>query len=116
MKYSTSLATLIALTLAFAAHADVRSDIGYTALQQQFGSALPDGSNLTVLQVEAPEGYYTWMPSAAGGLAYLKMTYLIDPSPSVGCSAHATLVANYLANSTTSLLPRLGELQVASDS
>jgi hypothetical protein len=114
MKYRTSLATVITLALAFSAQADVKSDIGYTQLQQEFGAALPDGSNLTALQVEGYDSSGNYKPSATGGLAYLKVTDKIEYTPSLGCSSHATAVANFLANSTTSLLPRLSELQVAS--
>ncbi len=113
MKYS-QLIRLLPLTLTLVVHADVKSDIGYTELQQEFGAALPDGSNLTVLQVDGPDSSRNWRPSPSGGLAYLKMSYPIDPIPSIGYASHATAVANYLANSSTSVLPRLGELQVAS--
>ncbi|MBK8475437.1 MAG: hypothetical protein IPL39_03780 [Opitutaceae bacterium] len=80
MKYRY-LIRLLPLTLTLAVHADVKSDIGYTELQQEFGAALPDGSNLTVLQVEAPDSSRNWRPSASGGLAYLKMSYPVDSSP-----------------------------------
>ena len=114
MKYRTILSILVALTLSFAVHATVQDEIGYTELKQEFGAALPDGSNLSVLQVEGFDSSGNWRPSASGGLAYLKMIYPIDPSPSSGCATHATAVTNYLANSSTSLLPKLQELQVAS--
>ena len=114
MTYRTILTSLVTLALAFAAHADVKSDIGYTELKAEFGDALPDGSNLTVLQVEAPDGAGNWGPSASGGLAYLEISYPFNPVLPTGSSAHANLVANHLANSNTSLLPKLGKLQSAS--
>lgn len=50
------VAWLLAWGIAQPALADYKNDIGYTRRAQELGSALPDGSGVTVMQVEASTG------------------------------------------------------------
>lgn len=104
------LPLLISTTLAAALHASIQSDIGYTQLKEEYGAALPDGSNLTMLQVEAPNSSGNWRPAVSGGIAYVKIAYPMDATLCSGTSSHANQVAANFASSTVSVLPKLGSL------
>ncbi len=114
MKFPTSLASLLTLSLLLSARADLKSDIGYTELRQEFGAALPDGSNLSALQVEACDGTGKWAVATSGEMSTRLITFPWETTAPTGFSAHANLVATNLTGATTSILPGLAELKVAS--
>ena len=114
MTYRSILTSLVTLTLAFAAHASIKSDIGYTELKAEFGDALPDGSNLTVMQVEATDSAGYWAVSKSGELSSRNITFPLATKQPTSYSAHAKLVATNLTGTSTSILPTLANLQVAS--
>jgi hypothetical protein len=108
-KYRNVLTPIIAFAAAAIALGSPKDDIGYTQLLKEYGSSLPDGSNITILQPEACEGP-NWAPAATGDLSHRKITQLYG-AISPGTSAHAQLVATNLCGSSTSILPNLGELK-----
>ncbi|OPZ78495.1 MAG: F5/8 type C domain protein [Actinobacteria bacterium ADurb.Bin444] len=112
MSNRAILPTLLSITLAAALHASVQSDIGYTELKAEFGSALPDGSNLTALVVEAPDGSGRWAVAKSGELSTRKITVLYNSYTPTSFSSHAGLVAKNLCGTTTSIIPSLEELFV----
>ena len=114
MSNRAILPALLSITLAAALHASVQSDIGYTELKAEFGSALPDGSNLTALVVEAPSGTSGWAVAKSGELSTRKITFPYATTPPTSFSSHAGTVAKNLCGTTTSILPALGELKVCS--
>lgn len=99
---------LSSLLLTNLANAQTTLDrIGYTALQQEYGASLPDGSNATVALVEALVGAVqgdptsgTYLPSLTGQLAGKTIN---DISMSrVGTSGHSTTSARNLFGSQSS--------------
>lgn len=85
-------------------YGDFRDDIGYTQLKTQFGTSLPDGSQITMVQVEADWSENTYAPEAVGELSGKTFTYASPPN---GYSPHAFEVARYLGGSATSIVPTL---------
>lgn len=114
MKSRAILPTLFSITLAAALQASLKSDIGFTDLSAEFGTALPNGSNLTVLMVEAPNSSGNWAVSKSGELSTRNITFPLASTTPTAYSSHANTVAKNLTGATTSILPNLGELQVAS--
>ncbi len=110
----TILPHVVTLALAAGLRASVQSDIGYTDLKAEFGAALPDGSNLTVLMVEATNSSGNWAVAKSGELSTRKITFPLATTIPTSYSSHANTVAKNLTGVTTSILPALGELQVAS--
>ncbi|MFT3831376.1 MAG: hypothetical protein QM691_16900 [Opitutaceae bacterium] len=106
--------TLLSITLAAALRASIQSDIGYTELKQEYGSALPNGSNLIALMVEAPNTSGAWAVNKTGEQSSRKITFPFATTAPTAFSTHAQYVANNLCGSSTSILPALGELKVGS--
>lgn len=83
------------LFLSISASADYKADIGYSRLQTEQGSTVPDGSGVIVTQVEAPVGTTNtspgaWMPDS-GSSVFSGKTLTDQASPaSDGISSHAT--------------------------
>jgi hypothetical protein len=76
--------------------ADFRNEVDFTKLKAEYGSSLPDGAGIRVLQIEYPRNGY-WAPQAAGDLWSKSFSYL--SSTFGGYSAHANDVGIYLAGS-----------------
>ncbi|HLP02019.1 MAG TPA: immunoglobulin domain-containing protein [Opitutaceae bacterium] len=106
--------TLVSITLAAALRASIQSDIGFTELKQEYGSALPNGSNLTALVVEAPNTSGNWAVNKTGELSSRNITFPFATTKPTAYSTHAQYVANNLCGATTSILPALAELKVGS--
>jgi hypothetical protein len=106
--------TLISITCAAVLRASIQSDIGYTELKQEYGTSLPNGSNLTVLMVEAPNTSGAWAVNKTGEQSSRKITFPLVTTAPTSYSTHAQYVANNLCGSTTSILPALAELKVGS--
>ncbi len=87
-------------TLSFA---DFKDDIDFTKLKNKYGSALPDGANVKLAQIEyVRDG--NWMPSATDDLAGKSLMYM---KPFGGTSQHANEVGAYLGGTTTSITPNI---------
>ena len=114
MKYSAILPSLLSIAFAGSLHATLQSDIGFTELKQQFGSTLPTGDNLAVLMVEAPDSSGNWAVAKSGELSTRNITFPLATTRPTTYSAHANTVAKNLTGVTTSILPGLADLQVAS--
>jgi len=114
MKNRAILSAFLVTTFLSVSHASLQSDIGFTQLKQEFGAALPDGSNLSILQVEACDSSGNWAVSKSGEMSTRKITFPLAVTQPSAYSAHANIVATNLTGTTTSILPALGELQVAS--
>jgi hypothetical protein len=98
-----SVATFLCASVA---HADFKDDVGFTQLKAEYGSALPNGSGIRVMQVEwTRDG--AWAPQAAGQLSGKSFTYTSTAPTSY--STHANEVATYLAGSTSSMTPGITE-------
>ena len=95
----------IAFLLTSVAFADYRSRVGYDQLLEEFGAALPDGSNLTLLQVEAPDPSGCWAAAATGETAEVAISFPYATAIPSKSSAHASIVAANLLGRSTSLLP-----------
>jgi hypothetical protein len=90
-------------TLASASYVD---DIGYTQLASELGSSTPNGTGVTVSQIEAPTPNYR--PDPSGAYSGVTFTYPF-PTSNTGVSGHATTVADNfygdssMANGVTSV-------------
>ena len=107
------LQAVIAMCLSFASSADLLDDIGYTALSDLLGAALPTGELATIDQTEAsnaPEGELE-VYLANGALSAFPNTQIIDQSginPDE-FSSHANSVAQRIGG-TASQLPNLMQI------
>lgn len=95
--------SLLASTIAFAG--GYRTQVGYDQLSQEFGAALPDGSNLVLMQVEAPDTSGAWASSATGEVSGGEISYPYSTTIPTKFSGHANIVAVNLVGNSTSLLP-----------
>jgi hypothetical protein len=87
------------------ADADYRSDVGYTKLQQDLGGSIPDGTGVTVSQVEAAVGGTLWLPDPANG-EFIGKTIIDASLPGTGgISGHATAVGQAFYGTITSMAP-----------
>jgi len=90
------------------AAADYRGDVGYTKLQQELGASIPDGTGVTVSQVEATvvdNGNLLWLPDAANG-EFIGKTIIDASLPGTGgISGHATAVGQAFYGAATSMAP-----------
>ncbi len=94
--------SFLASTIAFAGY---RTQVGYDQLTQEFGAALPTGSNLVLMQAEAANTAGAWAPSATGEVAGVAITFPYSTTAPTAVSAHANIVAVNLLGRSTSLLP-----------
>jgi regulation of enolase protein 1 (concanavalin A-like superfamily) len=99
-----------ALGWAQESRADFRNDVDFNKLKAEYGSSLPDGSGVRVLQVEYPRNGY-WAPQATGDVSAKSFTYL--SSTFGGYSSHAYDVAMYLAGASTSMTPGISAIQAS---
>jgi len=97
------------LSLSIAAYADYKDDIGYTMLQAELGISLPDGSGVTVTQVEAISGD-SWMPDYTDlQFSGKTMNYHTGETPGI-YSAHATSVGKRFFGNTLSIAPGISTI------
>ena len=88
--------------------ASIQDDVGYTQLQNQLGASTPDGTSVTVFQIEAGDD---WMPDTVISQFAGKTIVDLDALPSPGISAHATGVGILfygLASSTSPAITNIG--------
>jgi hypothetical protein len=93
------LSGLLVIGWSGSAAADWKSDIGYTALQDEFGANLPTGAGVKVTQIEASAGKPD--PSNA---QFAGKTFTLK-SPSLSINSHATSVGQYFYGNSSSLAP-----------
>jgi hypothetical protein len=88
--------------------ADYRSDIGYTKLQQELGTATPDGTGIRVTQVEGSEkvnGQDAWFPDPANAEFVGKTISNASGAPAGLYSSHATSVGGSFYGDLRSIAP-----------
>lgn len=88
--------------------ADYRGDIGYTKLQQELGSAVPDGAGVRVTQVEGTElvsGQDAWFPDPAHAEFVGKTISNASGAPAGLYSSHATSVGGSFYGNQRSIAP-----------
>lgn len=99
-------ASFLFLSAAIPAGASFKSTIGFDRLEDTLGKALPDGSNVSILLVEALEDG-GWAPRESNDLSGKEISYAAAPT----YSAHAYEVAAYLIGSSRSILGKARKLQ-----
>ncbi len=93
-----------ALILPGPIRADWRDEIGYAALQQRLGSALPTGRTIQIAQIEMPVDDSTgYLPDQRD--AQLVGKIINGRSGAGGVSDHATIVGQYCMGLTSSIGP-----------
>lgn len=98
------LLMLIIVMESHEANADIKADVGFTALKTSLGSAMPDGLNVRAAQVEAPISTGEWMSDPSNSEFQGKTLY--DQSGSGGVfSSHATIVGKNFFGNATSMAP-----------
>ena len=124
MKIKSSLFSTIflgALLVVVEAQAGTLDDIGFTDLKLELGSALPDGSSITVTQVEAPNPLDSvtltgpCIPNKASA-EFSLITFNDYTQGTVSCtgavSSHATAAAQKFYGSITSALTAIGSVDL----
>jgi len=86
-----------------------QAEIGHTFLQERLGILLPDGSGVTMAQVEAPEGG-DYAPDTANA-EFTGKTISLQSGAS-NDSAHATGVGRFAYGITTSISPAVSSIEV----
>ncbi|MDY6824137.1 MAG: hypothetical protein SWH68_10150 [Thermodesulfobacteriota bacterium] len=84
-------------------HADYKDDIGYTDLVNELGAAIPDGTGVDVVQVEALSNEH-WMPDTAHA-AFTGKTITDKTGGDTGSSNHATAVGRFFYGNDRSMSP-----------
>ena len=103
---------LVLLACPLPVRADMRGDIGWTALRQELGASMPNGSDVSVLQVEATatSPVITYLPQAgasspfAGSGDYAGKTFTAL-SGTGAQSWHANLVAGSIYGNAAGIAP-----------
>ena len=98
------IAGLLVIGGSGSAAADWKLDIGYTALQNELGAALPTGAGVKVAQVEASYG-----KPDPGIAEFARKTFTLT-SPSLSISSHATGVGQYFYGNSSSLAPGITDI------
>lgn len=105
------LAAVAALTLCIApvAQAGLRDDVGYTALQAEYGAAAPNGAGIDTTQVEAVQPAWPYfLPSPTDAEFVGKV--IVDATGGGSPSSHATWTGRYLYGLTTSIAPGISAI------
>ena len=113
IKISNISSIFLLLFLSIEVHATLLDDIDFTDLKLELGTALPDGSSVTVTQAEAPDDTTTpsWVPDISSGQFTSKI--FNDRTPgSDGISSHATSVAMRFYGSTVSAVSAVGSIDL----
>ena len=101
---------IVLLGLCFIAYADDKDDIGYTRLQTELGSSMPDGSGVRVTHVEAMTTDDAWMPDPTNPeFSGKTMNFYTGSTPEI-YSGHATSVGRRFYGLTTSMAPGIGAI------
>ncbi len=113
VRLSVSL-SLLALT-SVSVHAGYNDDIGFTALVSELGAAVPDGSGIDVMHVEAPlliNGVPAWMPDTLNSQFSGKT--IVDETGAIGglSSPHATGIGRSFYGNQGSIAPGISFVSV----
>jgi hypothetical protein len=98
------IALMLVIGWSGSAAADWKLDIGYTALQDELGTALPTGAGVKVTQVEASSG-----KPDPGNALFAGKTFTLK-SPSLVITGHANSVAQNFYGNGTSLVPGITDI------
>jgi hypothetical protein len=121
MKLTRTTAQLATCALLLSLAPDVHAymvDIGYTALQNELGAAVPTGANVRVAQVEAPINDVSggaapiFMPNPSNQEFVGKTLTPIGGNPSGSYSDHATAVGALFYGAASSIAPGIGTINV----
>ena len=111
------LASLVLALSSASAVADYRADVGYTRLQQDLGSAVPDGTGVAVAHVEGSQlvnAQYLWMPDVNNG-EFAGKTIVNASNAGLGLySGHATAVGQLFYGSYSSFAPGISNIEAYS--
>jgi len=106
------IVALLSLT-ALPAHADYNADISYTILESELGAGIPDGSGVSVGQIEADvqvDGNPAWMPNPGNGeFGGKTITDISGAIPGI-YSNHATNVGKRFYGTVTSTSPGIAQI------
>ena len=99
--------------------ASYKDDVGFTDLQNELGTSIPDGTGVAVAQVEAEvsatdedtgETVYTWiLNDAHSGFTGKNITF-ISSSDTTVTSSHATSVGRYFHGNSRSMAPAIADI------
>ncbi len=103
ISYALALGMMI---WAVPARADLKGDIGYTALANELGATLPTGAGVSATHCEAYIDGINYLPDF--GLTEFSAKSFVIKSEHSGSSSHATLVGQYLYGGGTSIAPQMG--------
>ena len=105
------LAGLAALCVAPPLPADVKDEIGYTALKTEYAD-LPAGANLAMLMGDftSANTQWAWAVAPTGELAGKQISYLAARAKRPAGSPHSTGVTTIIAGATSGLLPQLPKI------
>ncbi len=81
-----------------------KEDIGFTALQDRLGLAMPTGAGISVSQIEAPEGSGAYRPNPAN---FAGRNFTFPSGGNTGNSGHGNVVGQYFYGNN-SLAPAVG--------
>lgn len=119
MNYVVSTLTFSLLIVSNVVLANLRGDVGYTALVNQLGfGVIVDGSSIPVLQVEAGESYFPDTADAEFLASDLTKTFvnLNNSNINNNASSHATSVGRKFYGTNSSLTPEVHDIGIYSAS
>lgn len=105
-------ATVLCCFVAPAAWADYKADVGYSALLAELGAAMPTGSGVRVMQVEANSGGTVaapvYLPDPNNAQFAGKTLNATSGTAASGYSSHATGVGQMFYGNSSSMAPGIG--------
>lgn len=106
---NTVKALLLTLVGAYSVtvYASMKDDVGYTELANQLGAALPDGSGISVFQIEAGDD---WIADSANAEFSGKTITSLSSVASPSTSNHATTVGKLFYGSSSSMSPGITDI------
>ena len=107
--YPSLLAPLV-LCLSVSVNAGIKDDLGFTSLSSLLGAGLPDGSGITVFQIEANDSEGDWIADAADSQFVGKSIVDFSSPVSVSTSFHATSVGRIFYGNGSSLSPGINDI------
>ena len=111
-----SVLTFLLLLVSNIVLADLRGDVGFTALVNQLGSGvIVDGSSVAVLQVEAGQAYFPDIADAEFLASNTPKTFVnLDMNIDNAQSNHATSVGRNFYGNISSLTPEVNDIGIYS--
>jgi hypothetical protein len=119
LRFCVLLGAALFILAAPVQSASYKDDIGYTRLQIELGSSIPDGAGVTVTQVEAEASVtvddqvvYTWIPNDENTEFTGKTITFKSTSSTTETSSHATTVGRYFYGTSLSMAPAIMDIDV----